>query len=118
MSKKCQYKRTDPDTCVCVECGRVYKTRLAPERVHTYCGIKAAQTGKSTVPKKPHENHRRDVANLTASSYEMARRVAICEGCEQFNGYQCRSICVSCNGYAKWKRAVREGTCPEGRWAL
>ena len=112
MTKKCTYDRVAPGLLECRVCHRRMHTDMEPSRVHTHCGH------GPKAPEKTHASHRRDVANLAASSCEMARRVAICECCFQFNGYQCRAICVSCSGYAKWKRAVREGTCPEGRWSL
>jgi len=111
MSTKCIYDRVAPDLLECRVCHRQFHTTLEPHRVHTHCG---------QGPKAPEKTAGRPRARAYAvnptGDPEIARREAICETCWQFNGYQCRALCTSCNGYAKWKRALREGTCPEDRW--
>jgi hypothetical protein len=54
--------------------------------------------------------------NGTASleKEEVARRYAICEGCEHFQAKSKR--CIQCGCFLKWKTAMRSQHCPIGKW--
>jgi ribosomal protein L37E len=47
-------------------------------------------------------------------SKEVARRYAICEGCEYFHAKSKR--CTQCGCFLKWKTALRSQHCPIGKW--
>lgn len=54
--------------------------------------------------------------NGTASleKEEVARRLAICEGCEYFHAKSKR--CTQCGCFLKWKTAMRSQHCPIDKW--
>ena len=92
----------------CPQCGWVYprQSDKPPRRNCT-----KATGARPQLTRREQLLHRNAIVNDPPRA-EIERRLAVCEACEEYEGYACITLGSACGRPARWQERVLLGTCP------